>query len=224
MPGGSRGGVIKIDPVRPDPELFQRAVRVIRSGGLIAYPTETFYGLAVDPFNPAAVERLFQSKGRERNKPITLVMDDIKHAEGMVEAISPDALSLIRKFWPGPLTLLFKCSARLPSGLTGGTGKIGIRIPAHPMALKLLQTAGQSLTATSANLSGRPGATTAAQVEENLGSCVDLILDGGPVPGGLESTIVDATLHPPRQVREGRIPFRDVLQTLGLSLTEDHEW
>lgn len=228
MQGGSKGQVVKIDPLHPDPGMFQEAVRqaiqIVRAGGIVAFPTETFYGLGADPFNAMAVERLFEVKGRESGKPILLVIDDMKHAEGIVKTISEEAWSLIRKFWPGPLTLLFESTSRVTSALTGGTGKIGIRIPSHPVARKFLQAAGQPLTATSANRSGQPGATTAQTVERTLGPQLDLILDGGATPGGPGSTIVDATLHPPRLIREGKIPFRDVLSSLGLSPTEDHEW
>ncbi len=228
MQGGSKGAVVKIDLLASDPGAYQEAVRravdVIQSGGIVAFPTETFYGLGVDPFNPGAVERLFEVKGREPGRPILLVVDDIKRLEDIVKAIPEEARSLIRKFWPGPLTLLFKSASHVTSALTGGTGKIGIRIPSHPVALHLLQAVGRPLTATSANRSGQPGAATAETVAETLGPSLDLILDGGATPGGLGSTIVDATLHPPRLVRDGQVPFRDILGCLGLSPTEDHEW
>jgi L-threonylcarbamoyladenylate synthase len=224
MQGGSKGRVVSTDPLHSDPRLFQEAVRVIQAGGMVAFPTETFYGLGVDPFNATAVERLFEIKGREPDQPILLVVDDIKRMEGIVQTISEEAWSLIRKFWPGSLTLLFKSSPRVTAALTGGTGKIGIRLPPHPVALQLLRSAGRPLTATSANRSGQPGATTAQAVVESFGPQLDLILDGGRTPGGPGSTIVDATLHPPRLVREGNIPIRDVLNSLGLSATEDHEW
>ncbi|HEY5594963.1 MAG TPA: L-threonylcarbamoyladenylate synthase [Nitrospiria bacterium] len=224
MPGGSKGRVVKIDPSHPESEEIRRAARIIDSGGIVAFPTETFYGLGADPFNAAAVERLFRVKERDPSKPISLVVDEIKRLEGIVETIGPAATRLIRKFWPGPLTIVFKSSSRLPAVLTGGTGKIGVRIPGHPMALRLLRAVGKPLTATSANLSGQADAVTAAAVETALGPRIDLILDGGTTPGGLGSTVVDATFHPPRLIREGRIPYREVLQEIGLSPTEDHEW
>ena len=225
---GFKGQVVKIDPLHPESgpslEAVGQAVHWIRSGGMIAFPTETFYGLGVDPFNPAAVEQLFVVKGRKADKPIPIVVDEFNKAEGIIGAVSPEAWSLIRKFWPGPLTLLLAASPRLPSALTGGTGKIGIRIPSHPVALQLLRAAAQPITATSANRSGEPGATTASGIHEALGAHLDLIIDGGQTSGGNSSTIVDATFHPPRLIREGKIPFREVLGCLGLSLTEDHEW
>ncbi|HUK57372.1 MAG TPA: L-threonylcarbamoyladenylate synthase [Nitrospiria bacterium] len=224
----SKGQVVKVDPLRPESassrEAVNRAVQRIKSGGMIAYPTETFYGLGVDPLDAAAVERLFTVKGREPGKPIMIVVDEIKRAEGVIGTISPEAWDLMRRFWPGPLTLLLAASSRLPSAVTGGCGKVGIRVPSHPVALRLLQSLRQPLTATSANRSGEPGATTAQNVYETLGPDLDLIIDGGETPGGNGTTIVDMTFHPPRLIREGRIPFRDVLAGLGLSLTEDHEW
>jgi L-threonylcarbamoyladenylate synthase len=227
-PDESKGRVVKVDPLRSDPERFQNALeqaaQVVKSGGITAFPTETFYALGADPFDPAAVSRLFEVKGREPGQPIAIVMDDIKQAKGMVTDISVEAWSLIRKFWPGPLTLLFKCTSRVTSALTGGTGKIGIRIPSDRVALQLLRVLGQPLTATSANRSGQPAADTAERVKETLGPQLELILDGGTTPGGAGSTIVDTTLHPPRLIREGKILFRDVLSSLGMSPTEDHEW
>jgi L-threonylcarbamoyladenylate synthase len=226
--GEFKGRVVKIDPLNPDSgpsrEAVEEAVQRIRSGGIIAYPTETFYGLGVDPFNPAAVGRLFAVKGREPGKPIPIIIDELSRAEGIVGIISQESRTLIGKFWPGPLTLLFVASSRLSSELTGGTGKVGIRIPSHSIALRLLRAAGQPITATSANLSGEPGATSAARVHEMLGEHLDLIIDGGETPGGSGSTIVDTSFHPPRLIREGKIPFQEVLGCLGLSLTEDHEW
>ncbi|MBI3595698.1 MAG: threonylcarbamoyl-AMP synthase [Nitrospirae bacterium] len=226
--GGFKGQVVKIDPSYPESgpslEAVEEAVQRIRSGGIIAFPTETFYGLGVDPFNATAVEQLFAVKGREPGKPILIVIDEFKRAEGIIGAVSPESWSLIRKFWPGPLTLLFAASSRLPSALTGGTGKVGIRIPSHPVALRLLRAVGQPITATSANRSGEPGATSASRVQETLGAHLDLIIDGGETPGGTGSTIVDTSFHPPRLIREGKIPFHEVIGCLGLSLTEDHEW
>ena len=226
--GGFKGQVVKVGPLNPESVASQgaveEAVRKIRLGGIIAFPTETFYGLGVDPFNPAAVERLFTVKGRELDKPIPIVIDEFDRVEGFIGTVSEESRTLIRKFWPGPLTLLFAASSRLSITLTGGTGKVGIRIPSHPVTLRLLRAAGQPITATSANRSGEPGATTAAEVQEMLGEHLDLIIDGGETPGGTGSTIVDTSFHPPRLIREGKIPFQEVLGCLGLGLTEDHEW
>jgi len=227
-PAGFKGQVVKIESSNPESgpsqEAIEEAVQRIRSGGIIAFPTETFYGLGVDPFNPAAVERLYASKGREAGKAIPIIIDELGRVEGIIGTISAESRTLIKKFWPGPLTLLFATSSRLSSALTGGTGKIGIRIPSHPVALRLLRAIGQPITATSANRSGQPGATTAAEVHEMLGEHLDLIVDGGETPGGIGSTIVDTSFHPPRLIREGKIPYQEILDCLGIGLTEDHEW
>jgi L-threonylcarbamoyladenylate synthase len=228
MPGESKGRVTRADLRSVDSgqkrEWIDRAVGVVKSGGIIAFPTETFYGLGVDPLNPEAVNRLFRIKGREPGKAINLVVDDIGRARGMLKSIPPDASNLIRKFWPGPLTILFFRAAQVPTELTGRTDKIGIRVPSHPLLLQFLRAMGQPVTATSANRSGQPPAHTAESVEEAFGREIDLVLDGGPTPGGEASTIVDATLRPPRLIREGKVPFGEVLRCLGLTPTEDHEW
>jgi len=228
MPDGSKDRVLRVDPHPSDPSSerawIERAVRVVKTGGLVAFPTETFYGLAADPYNSDAIDRLFRIKGRESGKPIGLVLDDIARLEGVVKSIPAEAAELIRKFWPGPLTLLLNIGRPVSPKLTGGTGKIGVRIPSHPVALRFLRGLGQPVTATSANPSGYEPAQTAEAVRESFAAGIDLILDGGPAPGGEASTIVDATLHPPRLIREGKVPFGDVLRCLGLTPTEDHEW
>lgn len=224
MRSGSKERVVKVNADRPAPQAIREAARVLEKGGVVAFPTETYYGLGADPFHEAAVRRLFEIKDREPAKPISLVIDDEKRLKDIVKAVSPEASRLIRRFWPGPLTLVFHSSPRLPAALTGGSATIGVRIPNHPVALELLRAFGRALTATSANHSGQPSAATAEQVEKALGTDLDLILDAGPTPGGPESTVVDATLYPPRLIRKGPIPFRDVLMEIGLSPTEDHDW
>jgi L-threonylcarbamoyladenylate synthase len=228
MQDESKGQVIRVDLQStnsgPDREWIDRAVGIVKSGGIIAFPTETFYGLGVDPLNSDAVSRLFRIKDRDPGKAINLVVDDIDRARGILKSIPPHALDLIQNFWPGPLTILFSCTPEVPSSLTGGTGKIGIRVPSHPVSLHLLRAMGQPVTATSANRSGHAPARTAKDVEETFGREIDLVLDGGPTPGGKTSTVVDATLRPPRLIREGQVPFGEVLRCLGLTPTEDHEW
>jgi len=228
MQDESKGRVLRVDlrsiGSRQERESIARAVAVVKSGGIIAFPTETFYGLGVDPLNPEAVKRLFGIKRREPGKAINVVADDIGRARGMLKSVPPDASELIRKFWPGPLTILLFCTPQVPSILNGGTGKIGIRVPSHPVSMQFLRALGQPVTSTSANRSGLPPAHTPEEVEESFGGEIDLILDGGPTPGGEASTVVDATLRPPRLIREGKVPFGEILQCLGLTPTEDHEW
>ena len=224
MPVGSRGRIVRVDPLNPEADRLRQAAGVIHSGGIVAYPTETYYGLGVDALNTEAVERLFKVKGRDPAMPISIIIEDVKQLEVVAREVPSEARVLIEKFWPGPLTILFWKSERLSGVLTGGTNKIGVRIPDHTVALQFLRVVGKPLTATSANRSGRPGAVSAVSVDESLGDTIDLVLDGGDTPGGAESTIVDATFYPPRLVREGRVPFGEVLGAIGLGLTEDHDW
>lgn len=195
---------LTVDLNHPDPSLVSRAAGVIRDGGIVAFPTDTFYGLAADPFNRAAVERLFKIKGRDPSKPILLLIARANSLIDLVEDIPPAAEILIGRFWPGPLTLVFKASSRFSDVLTGSAGKVGIRLPHSTLATRLIEAAGFPLTATSANLSGEPSPTSAQEVVRMLAGSVDLILDGGvcaPIP----STVLDVTCHPPAILREGRI-------------------
>ena len=224
MPIGSRGRIVRVDPLNPEADRLRQAVEVIHSGGIVAYPTESYYGLGVDAFNTEAVERLFIVKGRDPAMPISIIIKDVKQLEIIAREVSSEARVLIEKFWPGPLTILFWKSERLSGVLTGGTNKIGVRIPDHTVALQFLHLAGKPLTATSANRSGQPGAVSAVSADESLGDTIDLVLDGGDTPGGAVSTIVDTTCYPPRLIRKGRIPFAEVMDAMGLGLTEDHDW
>lgn len=224
MPGGSGGRIVKIDLLAPETDHLRQASEIIHSGGVVAYPTETTYGLGVDAFNAEAVERLFKIKGRDRSMPISVIIEDVKQLSVIAREVPSKTEALIKKFWPGPLTTLFERSENLPAALSGGTGKIGVRIPDHSVALQFLRVVKKPLTATSANRSGQPGAVTAKLVDESLGDAIDLILDGGDTPGGDESTVVDMTRYPPRLIRQGRVPFREILAEIGLSLTEDHDW
>ncbi len=191
---------------------LREASRVVREGGVIAFPTETFYGLGACPFNARAVQRVFDLKGRAlQAAPILVLIRSRTELETLVSEITPTAERLMETYWPGPLTLIFRASDSMPSVLTAGTGTIGIRLLAHADVQHLLAAVGGPLTGTSANRSGHPPATTAAEVDRAVGTDVDLILNGGETPGGLPSTVVDTTVTPPRLVREGRIPKASLL-------------
>ena len=166
------------------------ASRVIARGGVVAFPTETYYGLAVDPFNANALARLFAIKERPSGKAILVLIHSRQQLVLLVEQVEPAFRPLLDRFWPGPLTLVFPARPELSKLLTGGTGTVGVRISSHPVANRLLAVCGKPVTATSANISGRPPATTAAQVKAQFGDAVDFILDGGETPGGLGSTLV----------------------------------
>jgi L-threonylcarbamoyladenylate synthase len=185
---------------------LREAGEVVRGGGVIAFPTETFYGLGVDPFNVPAVQRLFDLKGRSLQMSPILVLIRARHElSALVSEIAPAAERLMQACWPGPLTLVFRAAAAVPSVLTAGTGTIGVRLSACRDVQRVLEVLGGPLTGTSANRTGQPPATTAEEVERALGAAVDLIVNGGPTPGGLPSTVVDTTVNPPRVIREGRV-------------------
>jgi L-threonylcarbamoyladenylate synthase len=183
--------------------LSRQVASVLQRSGLIAIPTETFYGLGVNPFDARAVDRLRAVKGREDAKPILVLVASINDLSAFVEHVPPAASLLIEGFWPGPLTILFPARASLPHALTAGTGLVGLRVSSCRPLCELLTRVGP-LTGTSANRAGAAPARTAEAVQQAFGDAVDLILDAGPTPGGLPSTVVDAH-HSLRIVREGAI-------------------
>lgn len=198
--------IIKIAPDNPDERLIARAVRIIEEGGVIAYPTETFYGLGANAEDKKAVERIFLIKGRDAGSPLPVIIGSENDLAFFTEEIPPQARLLIREFWPGPLTLVFRASPRISVRLTAGTGKIGIRISSHPLAAMLAKSMAHPLIATSANPSGSPSCTRAAEVIRCLGDRTDAVIDGGETEGGHGSTILDVTVEPPTLLREGAIP------------------
>ncbi|MEK7300671.1 MAG: L-threonylcarbamoyladenylate synthase, partial [Nitrospirota bacterium] len=167
--------------------LFPRMACLVQAGGVLAVPTETFYGLGVNPFDGAAVARLLSIKGRPDGKPILILIGDQAQLQDLVTDVSPAAQVLMEAFWPGPLTLVFPASARLPKSVTAETGTVGVRHSSHASLAKLLRYTGP-LTGTSANRSGEPPVQTAAEVERTIGTLVDVIIDGGSTQGGLPST------------------------------------
>jgi L-threonylcarbamoyladenylate synthase len=178
---------------------------IIRSGGLIAYPTDTFYGLGADPANRGAVRRIFDIKGRAADQPILLLLSDLAEVSLWAAEVTPSAERLMDRFWPGPLTLVFRAAPGVLPELTGGTGTIGLRVPGRGLTRDLLRSVGTALTGTSANRSGGASPRSAEEVLRELGHSIDLVLDGGPSAEGLPSTVVDVTAEPPRIIRLGVI-------------------
>lgn len=189
---------------------LERAADVIRSGGIAAYPTETFYGLGVDPFNDRAVRRLFLLKGRSPDKPVPLVVKNRAMLEMVAARIPPLAERLIKKFWPGPLTIIFEAKKNLPEIVTAGTGRVGVRISSAGVVERLFAVLEVPLTATSANPSSKKPAVSAPEVMDYFNGRLDLVIDGGGTPGGMGSTIVDVTGGEIVLVREGVIPFSEI--------------
>jgi L-threonylcarbamoyladenylate synthase len=197
---------LKIDPNRPAAGALSEALAILRGGGVVAYPTETFYGLGADARREEAVEKIFRIKGRDFRNPVALIVENERDLIPLVEEPSPAGLVLIKAFWPGPLTLLFRASPAVLPKLTASTGKIGIRVSSHPVARLLAGGLPGPLTATSANRTGGPECTSADAVLDALGNSLDAVIDGGMTPGGPGSTILDITVTPPLILREGAIP------------------
>ena len=181
------------------------AAKIVSEGGVIAFRTDTFYGLGVDPFNAAAVAKIRELKGREENKPILLLLSDASEADRFIADRSEAFEEVARKFWPGPLTIVGRAIADLPEEITAGTGTVGVRVPADDDVRELVRVCGGGLTATSANPSGREPARTAQEVIEYFGERIDLVIDGGEVTVTEPSTVLDVTASPPRVVREGAV-------------------
>lgn len=203
--------ICPVDPSAPSPAALDEAAGALRRGGLVAFPTETFYGLGANAMNRGAVARAFQVKGRPESKPLLVLVDSIKMAESLALEVSDLARRLMAAYWPGALTLVFKAAPELPAELTGGTSTIGIRLPGHPLALALVRATGFPVTAPSANPSGAEPPTTAEAVRRYFDGQIDLILDGGPTPGGHPSTVLDVSTSPPRLLRAGALDVSEFL-------------
>ena len=190
-----------------------QAVKIISEGGIVAFPTESFYGLGVDATNTHAVENLFAIKKRDHNLPILILISSMSNLQNYVAITPLSAKRMGEKFWPGGLTMVFQSSPIVSSALTSSTGKVGIRISSHPLAHALSKILDVPITATSANISGKPPCSRADQVVKYFSSKVDLILDGGETQGKYPSTILDVTSDPPVIIREGMIKAEDIIQS-----------
>ena len=182
-----------------------RAAKIVSEGGVIAFRTDTFYGLGVDPFNSAAVAKIRELKGREENKPILLLLSDASVADRFIADRSKAFEDVAEKFWPGPLTIVGVAVSNLPQEITAGMGTVGVRVPADRDVRELVRVCGGALTATSANPSGREPARSAHEVLDYFGDWIDLVIDGGEVTATQPSTVLDVTTSPPRVVREGAV-------------------
>ena len=210
--------VISINPEAPDRRLLTRAAKHLRQGRLVAYPTETFYALGADPFSPDAIDRIFEAKGRPERMALPLIAVDESSVKRCVSEFPDSAARLAAAFWPGALTLVFTAADAFPSRVLGGGRTVAVRLSPNPIASGLARAAGVPLVATSANLSGHPAPSSAAEVERAIGGSVDLILDGGVTRGGHASTVLDLTTDPPRVIRSGAVPIHEVEKILGRRL------
>jgi L-threonylcarbamoyladenylate synthase len=204
--------ILRVDPRDPDSAVVRQAAEMIQDGLIVAYPTDTLYGLAVDPRNAAAVSRLFDLKGRPETSALTLIAADVSQVRQAGE-MTVAAERLAARWWPGPLTVVLGAAAVLAAETLAGGRTVGIRVPDHPVAVALARAAGFCVTATSANRSGATSTSTPEAVAEALPD-VDAILDAGPAPGGPPSTIVNATARDVMLVRAGVVPWDRVLRSL----------
>ena len=210
-----RPEIIRVHPLENLDAGLIRAAKIISGGGIVAVPTESFYGLAVDATNEKAIERLLEVKQRPPDNPILILIPAVTGLERYVRSIPENARRLMARFWPGGLTMVFEAGVRISPLLTAGTGKIGVRLSSHPVPTGLARAAGGPITGTSANLSGKPACVSVEAIKVYFGEGVDMILDGGETAGGRGSTVLDVTVHPPRIIREGMVSrdqLRDFLQ------------
>ena len=204
--------MVKINSESPEPSLIRYAADQIRSGQVLGMPTDTFYGLAVDPFNLRAVDRVYEIKSRSRHKPLSLLIEDVDQAEHLANTLPDEFYALAKKFWPGPLTIIVKAASRLPLKVTANTGNVALRVPNANIPLEVIKAAGIPITATSANLSGESECTSAEAVRDQLGIRIPIIVDGGSSPREIASTIVDLTDEEARWkiLREGAIAAQEI--------------
>jgi len=196
--------VIRVDPAEPAAAALVEGAATLRAGGVVAFPTETFYGLGAAALDRRAVRRVFELKGRPETKPVLVLVASLEMA-GTVALVSARARALAARHWPGALTLVLPARRHVPDEVTAGTATIGVRISPHPVARGLVQALGAPLTAPSANPSGVAPPSAATGVLTHFDGRIELVLDGGPTPGGAASTVLDLTVEPPRVLRQGAV-------------------
>ncbi len=210
--------ISSMNPDAPDRRLLGHAAALLRQGRLVAYPTDTFYALGADPFSTTGIDRIFEAKGRPERMALPLIAADESSLRRCVSEFPDSAARLAAAFWPGALTLVLLAADAIPSRVLGGGRTVGVRLSSNPIAGVLAAAVGVPIVATSANLSGQPAPSSAAEVEQAIGGSVDLILDGGITRGGQASTVLDLTIDPPRVIRSGAVPLDEVEKILGRRL------
>lgn len=205
---------LRVDPCNPEPALIAQAANILRNGGLVAFPTETVYGLGANALDAQAVAQIFRAKGRPGDNPLIVHIASLDQMFLVAGELPPKAQNLIRLFWPGPLTLVLPRNPELPAEVTAGLGTVAVRMPAHPVALALIHAAGVPIAAPSANRSGAPSPTTAGHVLTDLEGRIHGVLDGGPACIGLESTVLDLVADPPLILRPGGVTVEQLEEAL----------
>jgi tRNA threonylcarbamoyl adenosine modification protein (Sua5/YciO/YrdC/YwlC family) len=208
--------ILRVHPDEPEPDRIDFIVSCLRKGDVVALPTDTFYGLAVDPVNLAAVERIYQIKTRQKHKPLSLLVSSLAQAYTLAREPDPRLDKLAEKFWPGPLTIIMRAGTKLPLRSTAHTGNVALRVPDAAIARAVVERFGLPITATSANLRGAVECTHAAAVRDQIGDRIPVIVDGGPTARSLPTTIVDLSLGADRWeiVREGAIATHEIVMVL----------
>jgi len=210
---------VKIDPLTPEHDLIVKAASVIRNGGIVLFPTRNLYGLAADAYDAEAVERIYKIKVRSAENPVLVLVDSYMMLSCIVRNIPLMAQKIMHTFWPGGITIIFEANDSLPSNLTAGTGKIGIRRPGHPVALALVRAVGGPITGTSANISGSSGCFRVSDIDPDVTDQVDMIIDAGDLKGGNGSTVIDVTEEPPVLIREGCISIKEIKKMIGIDVS-----
>ena len=208
--------VVKVtEDIKKDENVYEESGRILREGGLVAFPTETVYGLGGNGLDPDASRKIYEAKGRPSDNPLILHIADVGMLYDIAEDINDKARKLIEAFWPGPLTMVFKKAVKVPLATTGGLSSVAVRMPSHPVATAMIREAGVPVAAPSANVSGRPSPTLAKHVVEDMDGRIEMILDGGNIAIGIESTIVDMTSEPPVILRPGYITKEMIEEVIG---------
>ncbi len=206
--------ILEIDPLNPRLDYLLEAARVIKDGGVVVFPTETVYGIGADALNSAAVKMIFEAKGRPLDNPLIVHISDLDQLSIISIEVGEDVYRLAEKFWPGPLTLILYKSEKIPYEVTAGLETVAVRMPAHPVALRLIELSGTPIAAPSANPSGKPSPTSGEHVKRDMMGKVDVIIDSGDTLYGVESTIIDITRDPPVLLRPGALSVEDVEKVL----------
>ncbi|MDD4752557.1 MAG: L-threonylcarbamoyladenylate synthase [Desulfitobacteriaceae bacterium] len=206
---------IKLDRQNPDRDMLKRAAQLLRQGEVVAFPTETVYGLGANALEGSAVKKIFIAKGRPSDNPLIVHISSLNQLPPLVKEIPQAARALMKKYWPGPLTLIFPKSEIIPPEITAGLETVAIRMPEHPVAQALIEYAGVPVAAPSANISGKPSPTSGQHVWQDMQGKVAMVLDSGETRVGVESTVLDITRKPPMILRPGGITYEDLQETLG---------
>ena len=204
----------KVNGANPNTGIITEAAHIIRHGGVVVFPTRSLYGLGVDAFNARAVNRIFHIKKRPTSKPILVLIEDKDELHRLAATVPPAATAIMKRFWPGRVSIVFQAKEGLSADLTAGTKKIGIRLPGHNIASALVKASDGPITGTSANISGNAGCFQIDDLDEKIADRVDLILDAGPLKGGAGSTVVDVTGDTPLVLRQGELSQKDIFNVI----------